>query len=559
MKRRLLTDLNLVICVILGCLLVFMFSFRLMGGNVETWELDFADGWYYEDGTEVDFENLRRDADVYRISRVVSPDEVRGTDLCFETSNLFFNVYVNDKLVYEYHPELPRICGKYYGEYIHTVDLDVDEEDSVLTIEYDALLDSPWTTFRYMELHDGGSYIISLIESNLGSFLTSFIVFIIGATIVVVGFMLNQRRDRIIEPVSLGTTAIILAAWTSSGSRLLQLVSGNPAVVRVMDYLDLIWLPIPVMLFVSSVTGMLRSKLTAVNLSLVGINTIVTFAFVLSGMGDYNDVLIFTHLIIAFGSASIVYMIIASIRKANKIGKSMQSMLWAFGILIFTGLIDAVRYYTFSSKDSANCTRLGLMIFVVILAYYELKTILDINAKSAEAEIKDKLAHVDGLTGLYNRLAFSETEEEISKAGSGRFVVVQFDINFLKTVNDNYGHAEGDRYIISAADIISDSFGAYGKCYRIGGDEFFVILDSDEPERDFEKALKNFEKSVTEFNKNHMGLPVPLQIAYGMAVYVPGEGTLEEAEKKSDKLMYERKKILKKMPDGVMTEGVTYA
>ena len=163
MKRRLLTDLNLVICVILGCLLVFMFSFRLMGGNVETWELDFADGWYYEDGTEVDFENLRRDADVYRISRVVSPDEVRGTDLCFETSNLFFNVYVNDKLVYEYHPELPRICGKYYGEFIHTVDLDVDEEDSVLTIEYDALLDSPWTTFRYMELHDGGSYIISLM------------------------------------------------------------------------------------------------------------------------------------------------------------------------------------------------------------------------------------------------------------------------------------------------------------------------------------------------------------------------------------------------------------
>jgi len=545
MKRRLLTDLNLTICVILGCLLVFMFSFKLIGGNVESWQMDFAEGWYYEDGTPVDFDNLRRDTGGNRISRIVSPDIVRGTDLCFETSNMYFNVYVNDKLVYEYRPELPRICGKYYGEYIHTVDLDVDEDDSVLTIEYDPLLNSPWTTFRYMELHDGGSYIISLIESNLGSFLTSFIVFIIGATIVVVGFMLNQKRDRIVEPVSLGTTAIILAAWTSSGSRILQLISGNPAVVRVMDYLDLIWLPIPVMLFVSSVTGMLKSKLTAVNLSLVGINTLLTFAFVLSGLGDYNDVLIFTHLIIAFGSASIIYMIIASIRKANKIGKSMQSMLWAFGILIFTGLIDAVRYYTFASKDTAMCTRIGLIIFVIILATYELNNIIDINAKSAEAEIKDKLAHVDGLTGLYNRLAFNETEEEIRKQNSGKYVVIQFDINFLKKVNDNYGHAEGDRYIISAANIISDSFADYGKCFRIGGDEFFAILEGEKSDENFEKACGVFEAKVKEFNETYDDLPVPLQIAHGMAVYVPGTGSLEEAEKKSDKLMYERKKYLK--------------
>ncbi|MBQ7274560.1 MAG: diguanylate cyclase [Clostridiales bacterium] len=545
MKRRLLTDLNLTICVILGCLLVFMFSFKLIGGNVESWQMDFSEGWYYEDGAQVDFDNLRRDTGGNRISRIVSSDIVRGTDLCFETSNMHFNVYVNDKLVYEYRPELPRICGKYYGEYIHTVDLDVDEDDSVLTIEYDPLLNSPWTTFRYMELHDGGSYVTSLIESNLGSFLTSFIVFIIGATIVVVGFMLNQKRDRIVEPVSLGTTAIILAAWTSSGSRILQLISGNPAVVRVMDYLDLIWLPIPVILFVSSVTGMLKSKLTAVNLSLVGVNTLLTFTFVLSGMGDYNDVLIFTHLIIAFGSASIIYMIVASIRKANKIGKSMQSMLWAFGILIFTGLIDAVRYYTFSSKDAAKCTRIGLIIFVVILATYELNNILDINAKSAEAEIKDKLAHVDGLTGLYNRLAFNETEEEIRNQNSGKYVVIQFDINFLKKVNDNYGHAEGDRYIISAANIISDSFADYGKCFRIGGDEFFAILEGEKSDEDFEKALGVFEAKVKEFNVTHDDLPVPLQIAHGMAVYVPGTGSLEEAEKKSDKLMYEHKKYLK--------------
>ncbi len=544
MKRRLLTDLNLAICVILGCLLIFLFSFKLDGGNVETWQMDFAEGWTYEDGTEVDFNNFRNDVGTHTISRVVSPDTVRGTDLCFETSNLFFNVYVNDELVYEFHPSLPRLCGKYYGEYIHTVDLDVEEEDSVISIVYEPLLESPWATFRYMELYDGGSYVTATIRNNFGSFLTSFIALIIGLTLVVVGFILNSGTDRIVETVSLGTTAIILAAWTSSGSRILQLITGNPAVVRVADYLDLIWLPIPVMLFVSSVTGMLKSKVKAINLSLVGINTILTFIFVMSGKGDYNDVLILTHLIIAFGSASIVYMIIASIKKANKINNALKSMLVAFGILIFTGIVDAIRYYTFSSKDSAKCTRVGLIIFVVILSVYELRAVVDINRKSAQAEIKDKLAHVDGLTGLYNRLSFSETEEEICKSGKGKYVVIQFDINFLKKVNDNYGHVEGDRYIISAANIISESFSKYGKCFRIGGDEFFAILEGKNSEKNYDTAIEVFDKLVKEFNETH-DLPVPLQIAHGKSVYVPGTDSLEEAEKAADKLMYERKKYLK--------------
>lgn len=544
MRRRLLTDLNLVICVMLGCLLIFLFSFKLSGGNVETWQVPFESGWTYEDGTEVDFHDLDQTPGTHVILRTVSPDDVRGTDLCFETSNIFFNVYVNDELVYEYHPGIPRICGRYYGEYIHTVDLDVTDEDSVLKIEYDPLQESPWTTFRYMELHDGASYIISLIRNNIGSFLTSFVALVIGLTILVVGFILNIDKDRIVETVSLGTTAIILAAWTCSGSRVLQIITGNPAVIRVMDYLDLIWLPIPVILFVSSVTGMLKSKLTIVNLVLVGINTLFTITFVLTGKGDYNDVLLVTHLIIAFGSVTTVYMIVNAIKESSKLDKSLKSMLLAFAVLIVTGAIDAVRYYTFSSKDSARFTRYGLIVFLVILASYELGAIIDINRKSAETEVKDRLAHIDGLTGLYNRLAFTEKEEAIRNADSGTFVVVQFDINYLKMVNDNYGHAEGDRYIISAARIISESFSGYGKCYRIGGDEFLSIMEGDRAEADYEAAIKVFERLVKEFNESQKP-PVKFQIAYGRSVYVPGRDNLADTVKSADKSMYDCKKILK--------------
>ena len=197
----------------------------------------------------------------------------------------------------------------------------------------------------------------------------------------------------------------------------------------------------------------------------------------------------------------------------------------------------------FSSYDFGMAGARGVLL-MVILSVYELKTIVEINRKSAQAEIKDKLAHFDGLTGLYNRLSFTEKEAEIRSAASGEYVVIQFDINFLKKVNDNYGHAEGDRYIISAARIISESFSKYGKCYRIGGDEFFAILEGDDAQKNYDAAINDFDALVKDFNETH-DLPVPLQIAHGKSEYVPGAGSLEEAEKTADKLMYDRKKLLK--------------
>ena len=156
----------------------------------------------------------------------------------------------------------------------------------------------------------------------------------------------------------------------------------------------------------------------------------------------------------------------------------------------------------------------------------------------------EKLAYNDGLTGLLNRLAFTQEENRIREKEAGKYVLVQLDINFLKQVNDNYGHAEGDRFIIAAAELINDTFGRYGKCYRIGGDEFFVILDGKNPEKDFEKAAAVFEEGMSKVNDEN-SFPIPLKIAYGKAVYVPGTDSFDEAEKTADNLMYEHKKLLK--------------
>ena len=53
---------------------------------------------------------------------------------------------------------------------------------------------------------------------------------------------------------------------------------------------------------------------------------------------------------------------------------------------------------------------------------------------------------------------------------------ISIDLNGLKRVNDTYGHVAGDELIRAAADCMKNSFNEYGKIYRIGGDEFAVII-----------------------------------------------------------------------------------
>lgn len=89
-------------------------------------------------------------------------------------------------------------------------------------------------------------------------------------------------------------------------------------------------------------------------------------------------------------------------------------------------------------------------------------------------------AYIDSLTGLGNRTAYEDHVhrlEEAIGAGKAAFAVALFDLNGLKEINDGYGHERGDQVIIEAASDLEKAFEG-AQLYRIGGDEFVVILEN---------------------------------------------------------------------------------
>ena len=105
---------------------------------------------------------------------------------------------------------------------------------------------------------------------------------------------------------------------------------------------------------------------------------------------------------------------------------------------------------------------------------------------------------LDALTGLLNQNSYLNRTAEMSERDK---VLVVFDVDNFKQINDRYGHLKGDICLAEIADCIKKSYARYGFCYRTGGDEFCVLLQDGGREetcaRDFVRRLDERRKEVT--------------------------------------------------------------
>lgn len=150
---------------------------------------------------------------------------------------------------------------------------------------------------------------------------------------------------------------------------------------------------------------------------------------------------------------------------------------------------------------------------------------------------------MDILTGMKNRTAFMEEQERDIQAIGRTYILM--DINNLKFINDMYGHQAGDRLIVTAAEYIGDTFGKMGECYRIGGDEFVVILRKC-TSGEAANALFRMQELIEKDNKRRK---IPLSIAAGYAVQECEEDTADRLFRQADANMYVEKQRMKENSD----------
>jgi two-component system cell cycle response regulator len=168
---------------------------------------------------------------------------------------------------------------------------------------------------------------------------------------------------------------------------------------------------------------------------------------------------------------------------------------------------------------------------------------LSMEHKSTEDALRS-LAFIDELTGLYNRRGFLSTVEnqfKIFKRNKTNAIVLFADVDFLKHINDNFGHQEGDRAIIDTASILRQTFRESDIIGRLGGDEFAVLaqVGSVSSTKKLMARLKAQTKAFNEANNR----AYKISLSTGAVSYYPeSKNSIEELLSYADQFMYTHKR-----------------
>ncbi|MFT6987596.1 MAG: diguanylate cyclase (GGDEF)-like protein [Psychromonas sp.] len=194
-----------------------------------------------------------------------------------------------------------------------------------------------------------------------------------------------------------------------------------------------------------------------------------------------------------------------------------------------------------------------LIVFAVFLSFsfllfhnYRLKLLVrertkQLNKARVQAEHD---ARTDNLTGLANHRSFTEMMTRnlsLAKRNHLELSIIHIDIDWFKKINDHFGHAAGDKALITVADILKRNVRLSDTASRTGGEEFVIIclgINQEESIHLAERIRAEVEMQHFSYQKNIFKLTISLGVAS-----VEGEETIEHLLKKSDDALYRSKKL----------------
>lgn len=159
-----------------------------------------------------------------------------------------------------------------------------------------------------------------------------------------------------------------------------------------------------------------------------------------------------------------------------------------------------------------------------------------ISSNVTHAREMEHLAEVDQMTGVYNKSKYlSMIHDEYAK--EKQLAVIFWDINYLKKINDTQGHEAGDKLILTISRIIRELANTNDSAYRIGGDEFVMIMRGGD-EKALQAKVQEWEEKLAQAAETSN---FPLSASMG---YAAGSGSdLEAVIRAADQMMYENKRL----------------
>ena len=191
----------------------------------------------------------------------------------------------------------------------------------------------------------------------------------------------------------------------------------------------------------------------------------------------------------------------------------------------------------------------GVLLVILILLIHSIRAERKILEEEHLVADLNKKVFVDALTSVRNKGAYADyvqnLQDQLEKQEDLiEFAIGVFDCDNLKLVNDHSGHDKGDIYIKSACRLICKTF-AHSPVFRIGGDEFAVVLQNEDYQNRDElvEKFKALQMEMCSSAENQWEEP---RVAMGIAAFDPEiDTTVDDTMRRADRFMYEDKRVRK--------------
>lgn len=548
----------LILSVGIVAYLALNFNYSSVSDKEFSYDTAFDTGWHTAGSSEeINIEKLHKlecavPYEEFSIFNTLPEDMDSGSSLFFRSKNIFFSVYVDGELVYEPQTNESIFYNKSLGTHWSCIDLSREDEGREIEIRVNTVYKNARCGIDNIYIGSSGGAALNIIGERMIAFITCVLILFVGVLLIVADIPVNIQSRKNHELLYLGLFSISVAVWCLSETNLIQLYFEDSRTMQIVSCGSLMLIPIPLILYLDAAFGFAHKTICPAVFYLSAAEFAVCWGLHLLGIADIHETLTLSHILLAISAVLLTYKIISSsVFVSVNQTKNIYRILRGIGLssIAVAAFIDIIRYYTGAGSDSAMFVRIGLLIFILCYGSSSLENTINAVKLGIKTEFVSHLAYHDGLTGIGNRTSFEEHLVELEKIKDNVSAVgiVMFDVNDLKYVNDNLGHHYGDGMLIKSAEIIQSAFeNLECECFRIGGDEFAVLLSGDKVEERYKTGIEAFAENVREHNE----LPdkeFRISIAHGFCAYDKNCGLkkLMDVYQRADMKMYENKKEMK--------------
>ena len=526
--------------------------------------------YYYDLGNEITTTIIQEDDEGNISKKEYKDSSIPATGL---KDRIIFDVNIPEKLFeengilcfYQYHSEIRATFEgneifqygkelteqkKMYGNELCMVEIPPEAWGKTITIEVVQMeTDSSnhSTNFRIMKEKDARMY---PLVSNTILYVMFIILAIISLLLLIISIVSSILRGEIdLEGLSMSVFTLLLSLWQMGSRRYLYILSNNVRIASNIEFISLYAAAIPLLGYLIKVHK--RKKYKQIY-TIMMMAYLVFFAVCIFGHTVFHRHIIYfetVFYVVIFVLLALTLVIELFAGRDDRRSKAVDvrnGLLFSGGLCALQVVVIGYReaFHTPIPKIFLSIDFATIAVFVFIMTMFITigMNFLNTFAVRHEEENNEKLAYMDFLTMIPNRLYCSKVLENYDRQKNSHYGVVFLDLDYLKYGNDKYGHKMGDKMLQTTADCIRECFAGNGSFGRWGGDEFIAIFDNPDEIAEF---IERFQGLIRRMNF-YKEFPFHFHVSMGTCIKNPDdEMDSNVVVANADAAMYEDKKKYK--------------